>query len=176
LDIVLKFPGVYGVVYAMFPGQMGFQRIGLAGNAKEWRELIMTKDPSTSDRRLRRILGFAVAFSPNPDEPPYFADFPMALDGESMQINEEVMQRWGRFDPIEVVSENAEPLLKLNALYFDCGLYDPGLEAARLFASILTKQNIPYVYDEYEGGHGDPEAKRLKSRVLPIFSEHLVFE
>jgi hypothetical protein len=176
LDIALKSTEVYGVVYAMFPGQMGFRRFGLAGNPEEWHKLIMIKDPNTTDRSLRRILGFAVAFSPNPDAPPYFADFPMVLDGESMRINEEVMQRWSRFDPIEVASENAEPLLKLNALYFDCGLSDPGLEAARLFASILTKQNIPYVYDEYEGGHGDPGAKRFKSRVLLIFSEHLVFK
>jgi S-formylglutathione hydrolase FrmB len=176
LDIALKFPGVYGVVYAMFPGQMGFQKFPRVGDVETWRELILSNDPNTTKGSLRRLLGFSVAFSPNPNSPPYFADFPMTLDGESIQMNEEVMQRWARFDPIEVAAENADPLLKLNALYFDCGFSDRGLEAVRLFASILSDQNIPHVFEQYEGGHGDPGAKRMKSRVLPVFSERLVFE
>ncbi|MCR9290943.1 MAG: esterase family protein [Bacteroidetes bacterium] len=176
LDIVLKFPGIYGVVYAMFPGQMGFQRFGVAGTAMQWRELINSNDPNPTKGYLKRLLGFAVAFSPNPNSPPYFTDFPMSLNGESMKINEEVIQRWAEFDPIEIAAKNADPLLKLNALYFDCGYSDRGLKAIRLLASILSEQNIPHVFEQYEGGHGDPGAKRMKSRVLPVLSQRLVFE
>jgi len=175
LDIALKFPGIYGVVYAMFPGQMGFQKIAGVGDEETWRDLILSNDPNPKGAH-RRLLGFAVAFSPNPNSPPYFADFPMSIDGDSMKINQEVIQRWANFDPIELAAKNARPLLKLNALYFDCGSSDRGLEAVRLFASILTEQNIPHTFEEYEGGHGDPGAKRMKSRVLPVFSKQLVFE
>ncbi len=176
LDIALKFPGVYGIVYAMFPGQMGFQRFPRERDKDGWRELIISNDPNPTKGYLKRLLGFAVAFSPNPDAPPYFANFPMSLNGDSMQINDEVMQRWASFDPIELAAKNAGPLLKLNKLYFDCGSSDRGLEAVRLFSSILSNKNIPHVFDEYEGGHGDPGAKRMKRQVLPIFSEYLVFE
>jgi hypothetical protein len=93
-----------------------------------------------------------------------------------MRINEAVMQRWSQFDPVEMAANDASHLLKLNALYFDCGTTDQGLPATRLFASILTEQEIPHVFQEYEGGHGDPGAARFRSRVLPAISEHLVFE
>ena len=176
LDIAFKFPGVYGVVYGMFPGQMGFQRFPHEGDSEIWRELILSGDPNPTKRSLIRALGFSVAFSPNPNSPPYFADFPMSLDGDSMKINEEVMKRWGHFDPIELADKNADPLLKLNGLYFDCGFSDRGLATIRLLASILSEKNIPHVFEQYEGGHGDPGAKRMKSRVLPVFSQQLVFE
>lgn len=176
LDIALKFPGVYGVVYAMFPGQMGFQKFPRDRDKDVWRELIMSNNPNPTKGSLKRALGFSVAFSPNPNSPPYFADFPMSLDGDSMNINEEVIRRWAEFDPIETAIENADPLLKLNALYFDCGFSDRGLKAVRLFASILAEKSIPHVFEQYEGGHGDPGAKRMKSRVLPVFSQRLAFE
>lgn len=160
----------------MFPGRMGFQKFGVSGTAMQWRELILTKDPNPTKGYLRRLLGFAVSFSPNPGAPPYYADFPMTMDGDSTKINEEVMQRWAKFDPIELAVVNADPLLKLNALYIDCGFSDRLLEAVRLFASILSDQNIPHVFEQYEGGHGDPGAQRMKSRVLPTLSENLVFE
>lgn len=176
LDLALKFPGVYGVVYAMFPGQMGFGRFPRQGDVENWRELIISNDSDPDNRSLRRLLGFAVAFSPNPNAPPYFADFPMMLDGEVMRINEAVMRRWSQFDPVEIAANDASPLLKLNALYFDCGTSDSGLKAVRLFASILTKQNIPHNFQEYEGGHGDPGAVRFSTRVLPAVSKHLATE
>jgi enterochelin esterase-like enzyme len=176
LDIALKYPGIFGVVYAMFPGQMGFQKFPRSRDAESWRKLILLKDPKTTSGSLRRLLGFSVAFSPNPNSPPYYADFPMKIKGESMEINTEVMQLWAQFDPVEIAAKNAEPLLKLNALYFDCGSSDRGLEAVRLFSSILSKKKIPHIFEEYEGGHGDPGAKRMKSRVLPVFSKQLKFE
>jgi S-formylglutathione hydrolase FrmB len=176
LDLALKFPGVYGVVYAMYPGQMGFRRFPRQGDQENWRKLIISNDPDTDNMFLQRLLGFAVAFSPNPNAPPYFADFPMMLDGEVMRINEPVMRRWSQFDPVEIAENDASPLSKLNALYFDCGTSDSGLKAARLFASILTKQNIPHDFQEYEGSHGDPGAVRLSSRVLPVVSKNLAPE
>jgi len=176
LDIALKFPGVYGVVYAQFPGQMGFQKFRNDGDADGWRQLLRSGVTDLSKDRLWRLVGFAVAFSPNPKSPPYFADFPMKLEGDAMRWDEEVLQRWAKFDPIEIAEENADPLNQLTALYFDCGDEDRGLEAIRKFSSVLKKQNIPHVFEEYKGGHGDPGAVRLKGRVLPALSRHLTFD
>jgi len=174
LDIALKFPGVYGVVYARVPSQMGFLRFPRESDTEVWRHLILAKDPNTTKRGAARLLGFAVAFSPNPNSSPYLADFPMNLVGDSMQLNKEVMQRWATFDPIEIAAKNADSLLELNKLIFDCGTRDQGIEAARLFSSILTEKNIPHVFEEYEGGHGRPG--NMRDLVLPAFSKHLIFE
>ena len=176
LDLALKFPDTYGIVYAMFPGQMGFERFPREADAKLWNELTLSKNPNPTNRSLMRLLGFAVAFSPNPESPPYFADFPMSLEGETIHMDKEVMQRWAKFDPVEVATKDASPLLQLKALYFDCGSSDSGLAAAKLFSKILTKQNIPHVFEEYEGGHGDRNGERMKKRVLPTISKHLVYD
>ncbi|MCZ6675430.1 MAG: alpha/beta fold hydrolase [Verrucomicrobia bacterium] len=175
LCLSLKYPGIFGVVYATSPGQMAFHKTGM-GNEASWRKLLTSKNARPSDNGLRRLLGFSVAFAPNPDLPPYYTDFPMALEGDELRAVDEVKQRWAAFDPVQMAEKNADPYRELIALQFDCGTSDRIIDSARLFSEILTKQNVPHVFEEYDGGHGDKKAERFRTKVLPMFSKYLAYE
>lgn len=175
LDLSLKYPGVFGVVYARSAGQMAYHRFRVGTDAA-WRELLTSRDPDTTERPLRRLLGFAVAFSPNPEAPPYYADLPVVLEGDGVEPVASVWKRWAEFDPVQVAERSAEPLRGLRALSIDCGTSDRLIEANRMLSDTLKRQGIPHVYEEYEGGHTDRQAERMRTKVLPMLAAHLVFE
>ncbi len=94
----------------------------------------------------------AACFSPNPKAA---LGFDLPFDTRSGELRSEVWARWLAFDPVEMVEEYAEALRSLRLLYFDCGLYDEYnlLYGARIFAERLSAQQIPFRYEEFEGGH-----------------------
>jgi enterochelin esterase-like enzyme len=175
LYLSLQYPGIFGVVYATSPDRMAFHKIEVSDEAS-WRTLLNSTAPLPFERELRRLLGYSVAFSPNPQKPPYFADFPKTLVGNSLGVNEAVMKRWATFDPAQIVEQNADPYRGLRALSFDCGTSDPLIDTTRLFSTILAKHNISHLFEEYDGGHTDKKNERFKMKVLPMFSKYLVFE
>ena len=116
------------------------------------------------------------AFSPNPNVPAPFIDFPFAtVDGEVTLI-EEVWDLWTTGHPLGQLPQYLDNLRQLRGIRFDVGLQDhfksipPG---NRAFAAKLTEAGIDHVFEEYEGDHGDRLASRLEQRVLPFFSEVL---
>jgi hypothetical protein len=40
----------------------------------------------------------------------------------------------------------------------------------------LERFRIPHTFETYEGDHGNRVMQRLEEKVLPFFSQHLVFE
>lgn len=98
------------------------------------------------------IAAAAACFSPNPKAP---LGFDLPMDPHSGELRPEVWARWLAFDPVEMVAEHAEELRSLRLLYFDCGLYDEYnlLYGARIFAQRLQALDIPFQYEEFEGGH-----------------------
>lgn len=175
LYLPLKYPGIFGVVYATSPGQMGFHKSEI-GTEAIWRHLLTSKNPIPEDNNQRRILGFSIAFAPNPNHPPYYADFSFALKNEKLVPVPEVMAKWARFDPVQMIERNADPYRNLNAFHFDCGIHDRIIDSARLFSKKLDELNVSHVFEEYEGGHNDKKNERFLSKVLPMFAKHLKFE
>lgn len=98
------------------------------------------------------ILAMAACFSPNPDSP-YGFDFPFDL--HTGELRPAVWERWLTFDPVRMLEDHPEALRGLRLLYFDCGRYDEYnlLYGARIFAERLRQQQIPFRYEEFEGGH-----------------------
>ena len=176
LYLSLKYPRTFSVVCATSPGQMAFQRTEI-GDDESWRKILTATGPSfSSQREIRKLLGYSVAFSPNANKPPFYADFPKALIGNSLAVNEDVMKRWADFDPVQMIVKYAAPYRDLRVLYIDCGTSDRLIDNNRLFSNILTRENIPHVFDEYDGGHSDKKGERFATKVLPMFSKYLIFE
>jgi enterochelin esterase family protein len=98
------------------------------------------------------LLATAAAFSPNPDARLGF-DLPFDLGTGALRLD--VWARWLAFDPIETAKQYQDALRSLKLLYFDCGRFDEYnlLYGARMLTDLLREHKIPFIYEEYEGGH-----------------------
>jgi hypothetical protein len=59
----------------------------------------------------------------------------------------------------------------------DAGDQDRGISGStKRLHELLTSYEVPHLYESYEGDHLNRIAERIRTRTLPFFSEHLVFE
>jgi enterochelin esterase family protein len=118
---------------------------------------LLMQDPGEVLRRggahiALNILAMAACFSPNPDSP---NGFDLPFDLHSGELRPEVWSRWLAFDPVRILDDHLDALRSLRLLYFDCGRFDEYnlLYGARVFAQRLQQHQIPFRYEEFEGGH-----------------------
>jgi enterochelin esterase family protein len=107
---------------------------------------------TTAFHQLMNISSMSACYSPNPKSPLGF-DWP--VDIHTGELIPEIWRRWKAYDPIELVSQYEHSLSSLRLLFFDCGNHDEyHLHlGARLLAKRLKSLNIPYHYEEFDGGH-----------------------
>ncbi len=121
-----------------------------------------------------RMIGFAAAFAPNPNRPPFYGDFQFELvDGNVVPVPE-VWKKWLAFDPVALVPSLGDNLRHLRGFKFDCWLSDGILDNSRAFSCALSEANVIHEYEEYDGGHGDRVQERIENNVLPFFSGLLI--
>ncbi len=177
LILGMKYPDVFGAIYAMSGGIMNFENFPLTEeDAKQWKSVLSLKSLDKADSRSIRLLGLSAAFSPNPNSKPFFVDFQYRLEEGQLKPNPEVQERWLKFDPVRMVDTHKEALLSLNGFRFDCGRVDFLIGANRALAKKLKEAKIPHQYDEYDARHGEKRNLRLEQKVLPYFSGILKFE
>ncbi len=128
-----------------------FERVGEAGL------LDLLKHPGEGLRRgaphgVLNLLAMATIYSPNPRSP-LGCDLPVDL--HSGVWLPDVWQRWLAFDPLQMLPAHIDALRSLRLLYIDCGRYDEYnlLYSARQFVERLRAHNVPFTYEEYDGGH-----------------------
>jgi S-formylglutathione hydrolase FrmB len=88
------------------------------------------------------------AFSPNPDNPPYYVDLPIDNDGV---IIESVMDVWNLNNPATLVTAMTEE--NRIHIFFDSGDDDIWHPVSESFNDIMTGLTFPYTYLPYDGGH-----------------------
>ena len=178
LILGMKYPNVYGVIYAMSGGVMNFHKLpSTPENIEEWENVLRLKNLENADRRSIRTIGLSAAFSPNPQKEPFYVDFQYRLENGKLKPVPEVQNRWQQFDPVRMVDSHKNALLKLNGFRFDCGRFDSlVLEHNRALVKKLKSAGIPHEYDEYDARHGEKVNLRLEQKVLPYLSTILRFE
>jgi len=119
----------------------------------------------------RATLATAAAWSPNPNNPPWYFDLP-TKDG---QAQVEVLARWAANSPLAFIDQYIGNLRLYRAISLDVGNQD-GLrtDTARLHA-VLDEYGIANTFEEYAGTHTSRVADRFQNHVLPFFSETLCF-
>ena len=76
-----------------------------------------------------------------------------------------------------IIDQYIPNLKKLKAIAMDAGLQDRGISGStRKLHEVLDKYDIPHMYESYEGDHINRIAERIRTKVLPFFSEHLKFD
>lgn len=177
LYIATRHPELYRVVYAASPAPS----VGFAGShaiMEEWASFILRAAESIAgDPKPMSgfdILAMAVAFSPNPNRPPAYVDFPYERrDGEPTKIDA-VWDRWVAHTPLAMLEKDAGNLQQYSGIAFDIGTGDADTFVidARAYSDALTRARIPHRFELYEGGH-NVVAPRLQPVILPYLGTHL---
>ena len=119
---------------------------------------------------MRAGLASAVAWAPNPDNPPYYVDFPLTEDGEVDQL---VLAKWAANSPLAMVASHVGALESFDAIGSDVGDEDGLVTDDTLIHGELEKFGIDHTFEIYEGDHVNRIAERFSNVVLPFFGEHL---
>jgi S-formylglutathione hydrolase FrmB len=186
ITLAMKHPEVFSVAYGLSPCCLGMEGDFLSENPAWLSTVRLTgkeqlKDRPTSFEEFFQIAFVAVsaAFSPNPQRPPFFVDFPYQERGGKLEKNETAFARWRAKMPLYMVDENKENLKKLRGIFIDYGQNEEFSHiriTSQQFSKALAEQNIPHMFEVYEGGdHGNKIRQRLETRVLQFFSEKLDF-
>ena len=133
------------------------------------------KTPQDSANLLffaRVTLATALAWSPNPKNPPLYLDLP-TKDG---QPQPDVLAKWTANSPLAFVDQYIDNLREYHGISIDVGDQD-GLrvDTAKL-RDVLDKYGISNSFELYQGTHTSKVADRFQNHVIPFFSRNLCFQ
>ncbi len=118
------------------------------------------------------VIAAGAAVAPDPKQPPWLADFPLAeVNGEAL-LNEAIWQRWLQSDPYTQLEPQRANLVRLK-MAFDMGTADRMLPQCQIMHQALEKLGLPHTYEEFQGDHVSQMRQRLHDKVLPFFNANL---
>lgn len=188
IRLAMRHADKFSVAFAISPGVLGWGG-DLSAQNGAFAEVLAARNfddlyaPTPHDNAnmfyKASIVAVARAFSPNVDKPPFYADFPFALEDGALVPNPEIYEKWTAMQPLATVEEYAGPLRTLRGLRFDVGYNDQYSHipmTARALSQKLSELGVPHVYEEYNGDHRNrlwgPEG-RLATEVFPFFDRLL---
>jgi enterochelin esterase-like enzyme len=175
----MRYPDIYGAVYSLSGGGP-LEKIDFIVDENTWRASLSLKTMGQflgSSLFVRAQIAIAAAFSPNPDNPPFFADYPFELIDGKLKKVEPIWQKWvSGFDVVALAHKYKANLRRLRGIRFGFGNAESGIKEGRAVSEALTKLGIPHVFEKYSGGHADNLNGRVETKVLPFFADVLVYE
>jgi enterochelin esterase-like enzyme len=118
---------------------------------------------------MRAGLASMTAWSPNPQNPPFYADFPLK-DGA---VDPLVIAKWANNSPLAMVASHVGALQSFDAIGSDVGTKDGLIRDDTAIHEELERFGIEHTWATYEGTHTDKIGQRFDEVVLPFFAEHL---
>jgi enterochelin esterase family protein len=108
------------------------------------------------------VYDYAATYSPNPDNPPFYVDLPVAFP--SGELIQEVWDRWLSFDPVVNVHDRLDNLRRLRGILLDAGSNDDyNLHwGHRLLSHYLAEAGIAHEHRENPGNHGGRANERYQ--------------
>jgi S-formylglutathione hydrolase FrmB len=170
-----KNPAVFSSIYLMSPccltQEMSMDNIpaGMlrADSIKTFEEF------QKADFGTKIYFASAAAWSPNPDNPPFYMDLPV----KNGKIQPIVLAKWASNRPLIDLDQYISNLKKLKAIGFDAGTRDQSIAASiKELDAELTKYNIKHTFGIYEGDHINKIAERMATHMLVFFSNNLSFK
>ena len=119
---------------------------------------------------MRAGLASAVAWAPNPGNPPFFVDWPVDADGA---LDPLVMAKWASNSPLAQVASHTAALESFVAIGADVGDKDGLIGDDTLMHEELEKFGIAHDWEVYEGTHTDKIGQRFNEIVLPWVASHI---
>lgn len=182
IKIGMLFPDVFSSVYALSPGLLAFVK-EFGPNSDSYKELANIKTPQELKNTYypKVLVAVARAWSPNPAKAPFYCDFPFTYNGDSLIVNNSVLEKWNQNMPLYMVDRYASNLRKLKALKLDWGRNDASRFPVQcgMFSQRLENLGIDHFAEEYIGNHGNKiwtKDGRVLNDLLPFFNEYLNFD
>ena len=179
----MLFPDVFASVYALSPALLGLSNeFGINSQAYRRVSNITAREQVVTEFLPNVIVALGRAFSPNPDNPPFYADLPYTYKGDSLIIDYRVMDLWNRNLPAEMIFEHVDNLKLLKALKLDWGRNEEFLHiplTSKIFSQRLENMGISHYAEEYIGTHSNKlwtDDGRVLNNMLPFFDFFLEFE
>jgi enterochelin esterase-like enzyme len=175
----LEYPDVFGCMGSM-AGPLDltqyFGRISLAfARASKLKNL---SDFYSQGFEGKLAIAVSAAFCANPDNPPFYADFPWVYDDSGKVVkNQDAWDRYMEHDILTRLAQNVDSLRRMRAIYIDSGKSDEYsfLTDARRVHDELNRLNIPHDYLEFPGGHTCCISNST-ANALEVFSDAMAFE
>jgi enterochelin esterase-like enzyme len=169
--IGMKYPELYSSMYAM--SSCCLEPYTADGGGMSEAAAIKTLEQAAAAAIFTRVsLTLAAAWSPNPEKPPLYFDFPLE-NGEPKPL---ILTKWNANVPLAMIDQYIPNLQKYDAIGIEVGLQDGLIGGNKAISDVLTSYGIEHVYETYEGNHTNKVAERYETRVLPFFSKELAFE
>ncbi|MBI4867905.1 MAG: esterase [Candidatus Wallbacteria bacterium] len=178
--LAMRRPDVFGA-FACHSGDMAFEQcyvpdfykavtpLAKAGGLKKFiKTFRQDRKPDASAHAALNTVAMAAAYSPSPKGRQPAIELP--IDLETAELIPSVWSRWLDWDPVRLVEKHRNALLGLRLAWFDCGVKDEfNLHlGARILARRLEQHRIPFVHEEFDGGHFDIGFRHDVS--LPVLS------
>jgi S-formylglutathione hydrolase FrmB len=168
MRIGMKHPEVFSSIYLLSPCCMAANL--LAPRSSKAEAVHTLEDFEKADFLTKALFASGAAWSPNPQNPPFFLDLPVK-DGKPQPL---VEAKWAANAPLAMIDQYIPELRRLHAIGFDAGSHDePIASTVRNLDRILTAYGIPHAFEIYEGNHIDHIAERVGTTMLPFFSKNL---
>jgi enterochelin esterase-like enzyme len=183
IKIGMMYSDVFSTVYALSPARLDWGE-GLTANSESFKHAQAAKniDELTKDFFALEATNLARTYSPNPQRPPFFVDFPYEYRGDSVVENKAAIEKWNANFPINMIGQHIEALKSLHALKLDWGRNEqyPFIPVACMaFSKKLESLGINHYAEEYIGNHQNKiggEDGRIFSELLPFFNSYLKFK
>lgn len=171
--IGMKHPQVFGGLYMMSPCCLSPRPAPPPDVLQSLAQLKNRADLEKQPFMVRATLATAAAWSPNPNNPPFFLDLPLEGGGTSQA---DVLARWVANSPLAFLDQYVMNLRQYRAIALDVGDQD-GLrvDTAQLH-SRLRQYGIPARFEEYAGTHTSKLGDRFQNHVMKFFSDTLCFQ
>ncbi len=176
LRIGMKYPDVFSSIYALSPCCLLPSSGLLSGKAEvppQLNDIKTTEDIQKAGFGVKAILASAAAWSPNPNNPPFFVDLPVK-DGK---VRPEIIAKWAANAPLATLDQNLTNVRRLKAIALDSGDQDTGIAAtSKTFSEILKSYGVLHFFEIYPGDHVNRIAERIGKQTIPFFQKNLEFE
>jgi enterochelin esterase-like enzyme len=167
LRIGMKYPDVYSALYPMSACCL---RPRLPAPTDSRAEAVKTvKEAQGLDFFARTVFASSAAWSPNPDRPPFFFNFPTA-NGEPQPS---VYADYAAGALTSLTHQYVPELKRYAAIGIEIGNEDFLLDDNTTMNALLISYGIGHSFETYDGDHVNRLPQRFEEHMLPFFSEHL---
>ena len=171
-----KYPDVFSSVYLLSPCCLNSTPAptqALPRNFLRADSVKTIEEFQKADFLVKALFASAAAWSPNPEQPPFYLDLPV----KNGQLQPNVLQKWDANRPLNNLDQYVVNIKRLKAFAFDAGTRDEGIAASiKTLDAELNKYGIKHSFEIYEGDHINRVAERIEKKMLAFFSENLSFQ